>query len=253
MQELETIRVPCRNKKLGLVMQSFPMLYPHRILHFLFDEVGVHIDPNVVKEYWEHSRSVGEPWSVNSQATTAHMPIGLHGDGARLLTQVRYEKQVAIWLNLPLWRPRSIRYSRWLLFSIPSEKVFKNRSFNVVWRRLLWSFHACYEGINPRVGPPGCSRGLQGEALERAGTPICKAGHCFVVTEYRGDWEWHRDVFRPRANWVSIDVCMKCPAVSKGNDPSMLYYCYGPQECSWLRQQYTLHGFISQRLKAKNI
>lgn len=253
-KEFEEIRVPCKNKKLGLVMETHPILYPHCILAFLFDDVGVYIDPNDVKKYWEHSRSLGEPWAVNSDATSAHIPLGIHGDGARLLTQVRYEKQVGIWMNLVLWRPRSVRYSRWLLYSIPYDKVFKNRSFNVIWRALVWSFSACFDGVNPTVGPPGCARGLQGEALKRAGTPICKAGHCFAVTEYRGDWEWHRDVWRPQASWTSNQVCMKCPALAKSEDPSLLYYCYGPEnECGWLRNQYSAHGFVAERLRSNNL
>ena len=44
------------------------------------------------------------------------VPLGFYGDSAQLLTRVRKEKLTCFFLNLPLFRPRSIRCSRFLLW-----------------------------------------------------------------------------------------------------------------------------------------
>ena len=205
-------------------MESFPILYPHRILSFLFDEVGIVVPDEDVQAYWRHARAVGEPWAVNNPSSDLHVPLGIHGDAARLFTQHRFEKLVGVFFNIVLFKPRSVRHSRFMLFSIPHEKLYKNRSLNWVWRRLAWSFNACFDGVHPSVGPQGIA--LQGRHLELAGKPITQKFQKFCLTEYRGDWEWHRDTWRPYATWQGIRTCFKCTAVSRG-DPAYLYHNTG--------------------------
>lgn len=254
-KEVKTIRVPVKDSKSprGLSMESFPILHPHRVLAYLFDVVGIDVPDHLVQQYWDHSRQVGEPWAVNSPASRHHVPIGLHGDAARLWTVYQFEKHVAIFMNLVLFRPTSTRYSRFLLFSIPHNKLFKNRTLNRVWERLAWSLEACYKGKNPDLGPRGIP--LKGKNLERANLPITKGNRVFCVTEYRGDWEWHRDTFRPRASWNSLQVCFKCPATLHG-DHGYIFHNPGscPEDgCKWVQEEYSLEGFISKALKEKNL
>lgn len=153
-KELETIRLPVVNKKSprGISVESFPIIHPHRILAYLFDEVGLEVDIARVREFWTHSREFQEPWAVLSPASDDHIPIGLWGDSARLWTVYRIEKQMSITINLPLFRPRSTRHSRFVVFTIPAEKLFKNRTLNGVWRRLTWSINSCFTGLNPFRG-----------------------------------------------------------------------------------------------------
>lgn len=254
-EEIETIKLPVTDPKSdrGIKMESFPILYPHRILSFLFNEVGIVVPDEDVQAYWRHARAVGEPWAVNNPASDLHIPLGIHGDAARLFTQYRFEKLVGVFFNIVLFRPRSVRHSRFMLFSIPHEKLYKNRSLNWVWRRLAWSFNACFEGVNPSVGPQGIA--LQGKHLELAGTPITRRSQKFCLTEYRGDWEWHRDTWRPYATWQGIQTCFKCTAVSRG-DPAHLYYntdeLHEPQ-CKWIREEYSLTQFVANSLKDRNL
>ncbi|CAL1134099.1 unnamed protein product [Cladocopium goreaui] len=60
--EIETVCVPVADDKSPrkLKMESFPILYPHRVLTYLFNED--------VAEYWQHSREMGEPWAIHSPA-----------------------------------------------------------------------------------------------------------------------------------------------------------------------------------------
>ena len=193
------------------------------------------------------------PWAVQSPATSQHMPVGIHGDAARLWTVSKFEKLVGVSMNLPLFRPRTARFSRFLLFVCPSEKLWKNRTLNEVFKRLTWSFNAAFDGKNPSVGCPGYE--LSKKDKDRAGLPLTHAHRKFTLCELRGDWEWNRDVWRPKAAWNARQVCMFCPAVSRG-DPRYLYHNCGASpedDCAWIREEYSLHGFISQRLKDQNL
>lgn len=250
-EEIESIKVPVQDEKKpgGIGVCSLPIVHPHRILSYLLDDVKIQLPNNEISEYWCHARQMGEPWATRSPATMQHVPVGIHGDAARTWTQYKFEKIVSIFINLPLFRPRSMRHSRWIVFSCPHHLLFKNRTMNVVLRRLCWSLNAAFAGINPLVGAPGFP--LKGGDLQRAGKPLTLSGHKFAVTELRGDWEWHRDIWRPTASWQAIDICFKCPAVSKGN-PNYFYYNHGPN-CAWEREEFGLEQFISRRLKHNNL
>ena len=172
VQEMDTIKIPVVDKKspTGLSVEKYPILHPHRVLSYLFDVVKIEIDMVKLHNFWDHARSVGEPWAVSSPATREHIPLGVHGDSARLWTVYQVEKQMSISLNLPLFRPRSTRFSRFVVFTCPSNKLYKNRTLNAVWRRLVWSINACFDGLNPTVGVGGVA--LTGPDALRAGTPM---------------------------------------------------------------------------------
>ena len=251
-QDIEYIRVPVTDVKgSGTVrIQRYPVLYPHRVLAYLFTEVGVTLNPELVRSYWDHAAAMGDPWALEPGVTHDHIPVGLHGDSARLQSQVVFEKHVGIFLNVVLWRPRSVRYSRFLLFSMPTERVFKNRSFNAVFRVLTWSLNAALDGLHPSCGPGNAP--LTGKALQLAGTPLTPTGLRFALTELRGDWEWHRDVWRPTASWNSKGpVCPLCPALREG-PPEYCYYNAG-EGSSWIRECFSTPQFVARRLKDKQL
>lgn len=250
-QEIETIRVPVQSPKPPhyLSMATYPIVHPHRILSYLFNDCGLQISSSEVEEFWTHSRGVQEPWAIHSSATSEHIPLGVHGDSARLWTQYRFEKITAIWMNIILFRPASARHSRFLLFSCPTNSMVKNRTLNRVWRRLSWSFNAAFTGMNPTCGEGG--RALSGGDLTRSGTPITNSKRKFSLCELRGDWEWHVQIWRPCASWVSNNICFKCPCRAKG-EASNLYHCIEPT-CTWIQEEYNLEEFISQRLKDRHL
>lgn len=194
-----------------------------------------------VEDYWNHSRTVQEPWAINHPASSRHIPLGLHGDAARLWTQYKFEKLVGVFLNIVHWRPRSVRHSRFLLFSIPYEKLYKNRTMNHVFGALASNLNSCFEGLDPWTG-------LQ----------LTRGNQKFAVTELRGDWEWHVQVWRPTASWQALKVCFKCPAISmvSGGDPKYLYHNTGTSEegeCGWIREEFSLNAFVARRLKDRNL
>ena len=155
---------------------------------------------------------------------------------------------VAVWLNVVLFRPRSVRHSRFLLFTCPDALMVKNRTLNRVWRRLAWSLNFAFDGINPTIGESG--RPLTGDDLLRAGKPLTSSGRKFSLCELRGDWEWHRDIWRPTATWKSIKICFRCPALSKG--PRQDLY-HNIDDCRWKDETFNLEQFIARRLKDKQL
>ena len=129
-QEIESIRIPVFDEKspCKASVESYPIVYPHRILTYLMDEVGIEVDDDEIEEFWTHSRTLGEPWAVDRPASNRHIPLGIHGDGARLWTTYNVEKVVAVYMNLILFRPASVRHSRFMLFSMPREKLLRSFS-----------------------------------------------------------------------------------------------------------------------------
>lgn len=251
-EEIESIRAPVRNKKspTGFSVETYPILHPHRIISFLMDHVQINVCKAEVAEYWQHARRMGEQWAVNHPSPGDHIPLGLHGDSARLWTQCTFEKYTAISFNILHFRPKSVRYSRFVVFSIPTAKLFKNRTLNSVWRRLAWSFEALYQGTYPQTGVGGAP--LTDHNLKFAGLPITKSGQRFALCEFRGDWEWHCSMWRPTASWQSINICFKCPAVAAGESAELLYWNI-KEPCGWHQQEFGLEQFLARRLKDTNL
>lgn len=234
----------------GISFEIFPIIHPHEVLSYLWDHVGLRVSPEEVAKYWQHARQFNQQWATLASASDRHIPIGLHGDAARLWTQVRFEKVIAIHLNVCHFRPRSIRHSRFLLFSCPYEKLYKNRTLNQVFRRITWSLEAAFDGMNPQTGVGGKALSLHDQ--KRSQQPLTRCGARFALCELRGDWEWHVFLWRPRASWQSNVICFRCPCLAKGPDTSKLYYNSG-DDCSWESEEFTLQEFVVHRLKETNL
>ena len=67
-------------------MQKYPFIYPHELISYLINDLGVHMSQDSVTRYWVHAQSTGQPFAVHSPGDTSCIPLGLYGDGARLAT-----------------------------------------------------------------------------------------------------------------------------------------------------------------------
>ena len=251
-KDIHQVRVPVKNEKTssGLSLELYPILHPHEILSYLWNDVGIEVSEAEIAEYWRHCHRHGQPWVITSPATEKHIPIGLHGDAARLWSQEKFEKVIAIHLNICHFRPRSVRFSRWCVFSCPAHKVFKNRTLNAVWNCIVWSLEAAFQGLHPTARPGG--KPLQGREQRCAGQPLSRSGAKWALTELRGDWEWHVTCWRPTASWQSNKICFRCPAEAKSNQVGNLYWNHG-DDCTWESEEFGLNGFISRRLRDNNL
>ena len=223
------------------------MLFPHEVLAYCFNEAGYTCSVEERRAYWESAKEAGELWAVSHTGSHTLHPVGLYGDSARLPTNYRQEKITGIFLNLVLFRPRSVRSSRFLLWCGDTKQIFRNRTLNQVFRYIVWSLQFAYIGIHP-------THTMGGQPLQTplAGKPLTDGSDCFAVTENRGDWEWHKFTFRFNASWVSNDICFRCPATANG-PVGMRYYTFDEQSCDWLRQEFCTAQFCARRLPDKNI
>lgn len=250
-QEIEKITVPVRNPKdkSSFLLETLPIIFPHRLIAYLWDDVGITLSQSDIDGFWAHARSVQDPRlkGFESDNCTFRVPLGFYGDEAQLFTQIRKEKWLGLFCDILHFRPRSIRASKFLLFSINCSKLLdKGRTLNSILRTLVWSFNSLHEGVNPSVGAGG--RQLLPHQQAIAGLPICRKypNLCFSVVEVRGDWLFHRQLWRFKASWTAKQVCFKCPAESHG--PLANRYYNVSEDAFWVSHQYTLEEFLEQQL-----
>ena len=248
-QEMVPLQVPIaqRNaagKITGFVMETVHMLDPHSVVAYLVNIIGVQIPAHDVAAYWGHARAHGEAWVTNHPATSEHIPLGLYGDEARFSTTFSQDKVLGIFLNMPLWRPRSIRASRFLLFGIEEKKLYKHFTLDAVLRRIVWSINLLFDGMLPQVDHAG--KHIRGASPGH----ICKDASRFALTELRGDQLFHKQIFRWKASWTwtSLKVCHKCQAASRG--AHNLYYDWD----NWTSSEFrSFEEWLAERMPNAHI
>ena len=251
-KELEYIDVPVLDKKQPgkYRLTKQPTLFPHRIMSYVFDEVGLDITDEQINLYWDRAIAAGEGWA--SAESRHRVPIGLYGDAAVLYTQVRREKLLCLWLNIPIWRPTSVRYSRFLLWSMEFKDLLPRKTINTVLRWIVWSLNAMWTGKHPMTRMGG--RRLKQAEQGRAGSFLTRRQLEFQLTELRGDWEFHKLVWQlPACGWTSLHVCFKCTACSKSRDPNLLYWNFDDNNSRWHREEFSTAEFIAYRLPEEHV
>ena len=224
-------------------MTKWPFLDPHRIIEFLYNRCGIEVPEEIVKQYWEESRRNLEPWAVASNATSSHVPLGVYGDSATIVMKYGLQESVTgIFVNLCLWRPKSVRMSRFLVCALPDARMHNHHTLNEVFRRVVWSCNSLYTNTHPVAGVDGGA--LPPHLQKLAGGHITRVGACFAVTEIRGDWQWLKKCFR-FPGWTSHDICHHCQARSEGDD-SLRYYNF--DDASWIDNPFSIAQFISRAI-----
>ena len=226
-----------------------PLLLPHRIVAYLFDSCGLTISQQAIDKFWKDAIESKEPFA-DPESSPGRIPLGLYGDAAQLITKVKKEKLFCLWFSLPLFRPRSVRYSRFLLWCCDEKFLYANKTTNSVLRWIVWSFNTLYDGCYP-TSRPG-NRPLQPCEEPLAGKQITRDFLKFQVTEFRGDWEYHKFIWSFKSSWKSTHVCFRCPAMCKSDDDGLLYWNMD-ENSTWSRLEFTTAQYISQRLPERNI
>ena len=227
-------------------------MMPHSIIAFLFNGCQLDIPTAVVHQFWDNAFAGGEPYA--SEDSRHRVPIGFYGDAAQLITKVRYEKLLCLWLNVVIFRPKSIRYSRFLLWSCDVALLYKSRTLNTILRWLVWSFNCLYEGTYPMIRPG--NRPLEPHEKDRAGTWITNKKLQFQVVELRGDWEFHKLVWQFKCSWkggVNVGICYRCPAMVRARDPGLIYWNMDDENSTWAKEEFDTTDFICKRLPSTNV
>ena len=248
------MRAPIKNPKHpdGFEYVDLEVRDPHEILSHLFSDVGLDVSESSVDAYWRHHRAVGSPWLQTSDASNRHIPVGLYGDGAkaRQMAFQPAEKVFGLFLSLPLWRPRSIRHSRWLLFSIDEQFLLGRKTLNCVLKRIVWSLNIAFFGAHPTHGPDG-----QPLNSKRAGEPLIPSGRGFACTELRGDWSYFKFLVGFKSSWKGgavQSICFKCRAMGKNADPRDNYYHVSDNHSVW-SSEYDVVEFLSKEMPAADV
>lgn len=242
------IRTKIKNPKndRGYEMATLELLEPYDVIRYLMMDVKVDIPEAQVNQYWDHWRAVGAEWALHTGASRSHIPLGLYGDAARVRQPAfgEVQKVLGIFISLPLFRPRSIRMSRWLLFSIDEKLLYQNVTLHSVLRRIVWSVNLLFEGVYPASGPFG-----EEFDPKLSGKPIC-GGKRFAVTELRGDQLWHKQVWQHKASWkggVHESVCCQCDVRNRGHEAY-----FRIEDGDEIGREYSLLDFINEQLPLRN-
>ena len=189
MHDLDSVKPRVIGKK-------FPFLQPHDVLAFMHEEVGAKTPRSHVQFYWDWGKRFQCSWAAKGDASL--IPVGLYGDEAKYADGPPQEKILGIYLNFVLFRPATVRHSRFMIFSIRSRWMIDTHTLYPLFWKLVESLHYAYLGVRPD------------------GTQLCTDGARFVVTELRGDLAFHKLCWQfPQRGWSSRDVCFWCNASSK--------------------------------------
>ena len=205
-----------------------PLLDPDVLVQYLVT-AGLKIPEEQVVEFWQKKREAREEWALLSPASNKDIPIAIYGDAARLHATQADSKYLGVFISLPLWRPKSTRFSRWCIFSIPRKRLYGTygrETLQPILRRIVFKMNLLFEhGV---VRPDG--------------------GHLrFICTEIRGDWEWHKQLFDMTSSWKGVSsVCFRCDCTARSGDPKQLYHCVD-DDPNW--HEFTLPEFLATQIK----
>lgn len=155
--------------------------------------------------------------------------IGIYGDEANVSENLYAPFKVfCMFLNVLHYRPRNVRLSRYLLFSIRSEWMVNPLTLRPLLAKITESLNIAFKGIDPA-----------------SGVQLCQGGERFVVAEYRGDQEFMRMLWQHNAMWNAKYVCYQCRATASDGPHSYADVSDNP---GWEGTQHTNTSFINVEL-----
>ena len=221
-------------------------------MSYVFDDCGLEIPEAHIHQYLDNAIASGEAYA--SPDSRHRVPLGFYGDAAQLITRYQVEKMLCFFMNIIIFRPRSTRFSRFLIWSCDTSLLYKNRTINTILRWVVWSFNCLYWGKHPSSRPG--NRPLSEAEQAVAGTWLTRGKYQFQVTELRGDWEFHKLCWQFKCSWkggVKVGICFRCPAMSRCNDPGLLYWNLDDETSTWTQQEFDTLEYISKRVPATNV
>lgn len=166
---------------------------------------------------------------IDSRFSNQRARIGFYGDECNVSENVYQPfKVLCLFVNILHFRPKDIRLSRWLVFSIRSDWLAGPITLRPILTWITWSLNVAFLGKCPV-----------------SGTWLCKKQQRFVVAEFRGDQDFHRLLWQHSASWVSKFVCFQCRATSIGPDCN---YTDTSEDPLWANTEHSNASFIVHEL-----
>ncbi|CAK9073024.1 unnamed protein product, partial [Durusdinium trenchii] len=224
-REPENVSVKINGKDGKPVQVNMQMLSPEAIVKHLFS-CGLEIDDRLVESYWSHLEDVNDDWAAQTSSfreavSRPVLPLGCYGDEAQEgLQNAPLLKIFGIFMNLPLYRPKATRLSRYLIFCIESNKLYSvQETLFPVLRRMVESFNMLTQiGIGDRR---------------------------FLVSEVRGDQVFIRQIFSHKSMWTSHQICFRCAACTGGP------LSYTNYDGEWANTLRSTREFVQDELPAE--
>lgn len=169
---------------------TMPVFLPERIVHHLMSACKFSLDDNLVRGYWAHLDHMGDEWAKSTADFRRHSglvwPIGIYGDEAVIGLQADPTNKIfGLYMNMPLFRPRATRLSRYLLFALETNKLVSAR------QSVFPALKIIVDSFN-RLAEHGI------------------LGRRFLLAEIRGDQVFHKFLFKHASWWKANNVCFRC-------------------------------------------
>ena len=137
---------------------------------YVHDTVGIRIAPDLLEHYWKTAARNGLGWATE-QSNMLAVPIGLYADGTKYGLHESQEKILAVFLNMVLFRPKNIRLSRFLIFTLRSRLLLPDSAtLYPVFRHIVWSLGWASKGIFQDVSMRAAAGGTDAACAD---TPRC--------------------------------------------------------------------------------
>ena len=152
-----------------IIPMKLPMLDVHEVLRYIHDDAGLRTPDEHIDFYWDWCQAAGCGFARLGGRGKGMIPTGLYADETKFGGNFSDEKVFGMFINLPLHRPRSIRYSRFCIFACRSSLLVGTKTLYPIMARVVWGFHYAFRGKKP------------------TGESLCKDGARFLCTELRGE------------------------------------------------------------------
>lgn len=209
------------------LIRTLPLLLPYDIMDYLLGSCQLRIEERLINQFWNHLDSVRDPWALSTKQFRRSVgqekviPLGFYGDEACMsLVTDPFNQIYGLFLSVVLFRPKSTRMSRYLLFSVESHRVHSvEETFFPVLEKITASFNKLtLEGLH---------------------------GKRFLVSEIRGDQSFFKYLFKHESWWRATNVCFRCSATAK---PTHLNYCVYESGNGWNTTCRSTRDFILEEL-----
>jgi len=251
LPELHIFQFPLKHTTLGKIIRSVPMLLPHTLFSAIYEhyplmwEKIIYGSRLTCMKFWNAVQGsphfASHPVRFRVGFEERCIPLKIHGDGTPVTGLGKgWGKLVDIFSvsSLLICGPTILR--NLMMFLIFQHLICRDQDHNTLdtaYRKLIWSFKACWEGKKPKFDWNNKEMFYDG-----AGEDLC-GGFFFSVWALICDLEHgHKayDLPNPTAN-----AC--CPLCAVGLVPGVVWFDFGPK-AKWLDHIYTVQSWLARGL-----
>ena len=89
---------------------------------------------------------------------------------------------------------------------------YAQETLRPIYHRAAWSFACAFYGRRPLKGPNGRDDSELTRQELRLVAAAPDLSKCFAITEYKGDWKYHKECFGFSHYWKAARICHRCNA-----------------------------------------